>query len=234
MLNILLIGKQPIFRQGLVTALESTPDLRVIKETDDSKEALSSEGIAPDIILFDIDDNDGSGLEVEMVSQLQDKYPESKIIILANSAREDMFVKALKAGIQGYLLKTSSVEKLVDSTRLVASGDTVVFAGEGNMALCSLMGPAQHNGRNGASLLSPREREILCRIARGETTKEVAFGCYISPTTVKAHVAKILYKLNVKNRSEAVAIAIEQRLLEHRPSNRNSMVDGLEIVGSNS
>ena len=230
MLKVLLIGKQPIFRRGLVTALESTSNSSVIKEAGDVAEALSYGEINPDIILLDIDDIDGSSMEVEGVSQLQQKHPDSKILILTNSAREDIFVRAIKAGIRGYLLKTSSIEKLIDSIRLVASGDTAVFTGEGNMSLYSLMETGQRT-RNGASLLSPREQEVLCRIARGETTKEIAIACFISQTTVKAHVAKILYKLNVKNRSEAVATAIEQRLLDHSPSIKNSIAVGMEIVG---
>ena len=132
-------------------------------------------------------------------------------------------------GIKGYLLKSSSIERLIDSVRLVASGSITLFAGEGNGGLFSLV-DNNKSKRNSVSLLSPREREILCRIAKGETTKEVALSCYISQTTVKAHVAKILYKLDVKNRSEAVAIAVEQGLLNHTTSPNKSIGDDIEAV----
>jgi DNA-binding NarL/FixJ family response regulator len=211
MIKAFVIAPQPIFRRGLITTLENDPDLQVIAEANTTTEAVqAAKEIDPDILILDTD-GELEDVDIKEIVELQKEYPKAKMVLL--SSRGNNINEVLKAGVQGYLLKSADFTELIDSVRLIAGGNNVVYTTKVNGKPIDLFGGDIRNG-NGGIRLSPREREVLGHIARGESTKEIADACYISQTTVKAHVAKIIDKLSARNRSEAVALAIETGILE--------------------
>jgi DNA-binding NarL/FixJ family response regulator len=217
MIKAFIIASQPIFRRGLITTLENCPDIQVIAEVSSAKEAAPvAREIDPDILILDTDEN-GECVDIEEILKLQQQYPKSKMLLISSGGNK--IADFLKVGIQGYLLKTADFTELIDSIRLISNGNNVVYATKANGKAFDLFGGNMRDDKLG-DRLSPREKEVLYHIARGESTKEIANICYISQTTVKAHVAKIIDKLNARNRSEAVAVAIETGLLEHDKASR--------------
>jgi len=188
MIKALVIAPQPIFRRGLIATLENDPDLKVIAEASSAEEAVPAvQEIDPDVLILDTDGN-VEGMDINEIAELQKKYPRAKMILL--STQGNSIAEVFKAGVQGYLLKSADFTELVASVRLVASGNNAVYTIKGNGTSLNLFGGNMQDD-SGRFQLSPREKEVLYHIARGENTKEIAAVCYISETTVKAHVAKI-------------------------------------------
>jgi len=211
MIKAVVITQQPIFKRGLIATLENDPELKVIAEANTIKELIpAAQGVDPDIVILDTDGN-VIDVHLENITELQNEYPKAKMILL--SSRGNNTAEVLRSGVQGYLLKSADFTELIDSVRLIAGGNNIVYSTMVNGGPTNLFGGNIRDENRGVRL-SPREKEILCHIARGESTKEIATTCFISQTTVKAHVANIVDKLNARNRSEAVAIAIETGLLE--------------------
>ena len=216
MVNIIVIDRQMVYRKGLISILADYPDFKVIGEAANSQEAVESAGdTAPDIAIIDIYLPDGEGAEA--INFLQEKFPSIKVLILTTSEKEDDIFEAIKAGAKGYLLKSIAPEELYESICLIAGGNIMVAFSDA-FRLFDEIGEI-NNGynnstRNGSGCLSAREKEILTLVAQGASNKEIAARCYISETTVKAHVGSILEKLNVKNRAQAVSIATIQGLLD--------------------
>lgn len=216
MTKVFVIAPQPMFRRGLISTLENAPDLKVIGEASDTKGAIPvSRGINPDILLFDLDSY-LAGLDISEIEELRKEYPNAKVILLSSWMIE--FTEILKAGVQGYLLKSADLTEFIDSVRLIASGNNAVYATPPKSISFNSLS-YDRNNNNGGATLSSREKEVLFHIAKGENTKEIADACYISEATVKAHVANIVSKLNAKNRSEAVAVALETGLLNRNQIN---------------
>ena len=218
MVKVFVIDHRSIYRQGLVAVLEQSSALQVVGDAADIQSALGKiEELQPDIIVMELFTPYAGG--VEDMSLLQEKHPGAKVIVLTNSQKKDDFLKAVKSGAKGYLLNNVEVGELVDSILLVASGSSVVYSTAVVRLLDEGEGSNRENKR-GANVLSQREQEILQLIAQGASNKEIANDCYISLATVKAHLRKILEKLDVKNRAQAVAMA-----------RGNSFVDNTHNIG---
>lgn len=206
MVKVFIVDSHPVFRLGLGSMLEGNHEFKVVGDAATITEALVRiDQAQPDIVIMDVNTPGGDGIEA--ISQLQQKCPRTKSILLTESEKKDDFFRALKAGAKGYLLKNLDFAEFVDSIHLVASGNAIVCSA---MAARLLSAPEGINRGNGKSSLSNREKEVLALVARGATNKEIAFQCCVSPTTVKAHLRRILEKLEVKNRAQAVAFAIEK------------------------
>ena len=212
MVNIVVIDSNYLYRKGVLSILADYPDFQVVSETDDSNEALiKAYEVQPDIVIIDV--FEGGSDRVESISFLRQKFPGVKVIVLTFSSKEGDFILAMRAGTRGYLLKSVAPIELIECIRLVASSDAVVSPLN---AIGLFEEFAKRNGANGNSgqRLSLREKEVLRLVSRGASNKEIASNCYISETTVKAHLRKILEKMHVRNRAEAVALAATQGLLD--------------------
>jgi len=209
MVNILLVDSNLVYRKGVLSILGDYPEFRVVGEACNCGEALDKTGeIQPDIVIMDIFAGDGEG--VEAITFLRQKFPGVKMIILTLSSKEGDLLQALKAGARGYLFKNAAPMELIECIRLIASSDAIVSPSK---AIGLFEGQANNVNRNWGNRLSPREKEVLRLVAQGATNKEIASNCYVSETTIKAHLRKILEKMSVRNRAEAVAQAAIKGLL---------------------
>jgi len=216
--RLLVVDDHPLFRRGLVALLEQDERFVVLHEAADAGEALRCVVCdPPDLILLD---NHLPGVRgVDAIAGFKEVAPDVKILMLTVSENEQDLSAALKAGADGYLLKTINSEDLSESILKVLEGKSVVspemttklvaaFRGRmdtpeaGPSPQGSMASPA-----DGLEMLSAREREILTRIARGASNKVIARELDIAETTVKIHVQHILRKLNLSSRVQAAVYA---------------------------
>ena len=215
MVKVFLVDRHPVIRQGLVTILENA-GFQVVGEANNAQEALPKiDELKPDIVIMDA--FRGGSDNTDDITMLQQKHSKVKIFVLTDSNREQDFLKAIGAGVRGYLLKASEVSQLIDAIRLVAADGTVVYSSKVAGLFDSTL-----REKNQLDRLSQREKEILNLVAHGYSNKEIASRCYVSEATVKAHLRRIAEKMNVKNRAEAVATAIEKGLIEITPGSFES------------
>lgn len=205
MIKVFLIDKHPVIRQGLASVLEKA-EFQVSGAASNIKEALPQiDQLKPDIVI--LDEFKGGADNTEDITKLQLKN--IKIFVLTDSDREHDFIKAIKSGVRGYLLKASEVSHLIDAIRLVAADGTVVYSSKATSLFDSTL-----QETNQVDRLTQREQEILNLVARGQSNKEIATRCYVSEATVKAHLRRIAEKLGVRNRAEAVAAGIEKGFID--------------------
>jgi len=210
MTTVFLID-HPVYRTGLASILHEHPEFQVVGEAARTTEALEKiEELKPDIVIMDVFIEGGEG--VEAITVLEQRCPEVKVLILTHSLKNDDCVKAIRVGVKGYLLKSLEPLELIDSIRLVACGSAIVYTSRA-ARLFDAPEASNKDCKHGINGLSPREKEVLQLVARGVNTKDIAASCYVSQTTIKAHMRRISEKLAAKNRAEAVAKAIEQGLL---------------------
>jgi len=206
MARIFIIDEITVIRHGLATALKTYAGYDVVGEATDVEAALNDiEESHPDIIIIDVYRTGAGG--VESINRLQKKLPATKILVLTDSEKKESFFSSIRAGAKGYLHKAQELNEIVDSIRLVAAGDAVVYgAGTANMFDFS-------DQKNDDDPLSEREKEVLRLVAQGQSNREIGKACFISETTVKAHLRRISEKLDVNNRAEAVAVALDKGLI---------------------
>ena len=212
MVNIFVINNYVVPREGLISILARYPEFQVIGDAASVSEALDKlDGIKPDIVIMDFCLTGGDGTEA--ITLLRQRFPEVKILVFTNSDKKEDLLKALKAGVRGYLLNNSKTTELIESIRLMSSGDAIVSP----LPALRLMGEfeeANRQNKGRTNNLSPREKEVLRLVAQGASNKEIASQCYVSETTAKAHLRRILEKLEVRNRAQAAALAIGKDLLD--------------------
>ena len=240
-IRLLVVDDHNLFRRGLVALLSQDRRLSVIGEAGDASAAqLSAERLQPDLILLD---NHLPGvLGVDAIASLKQAAPAARIVMLTVSENVEDLAAGLRAGADGYLLKTIDTEDLADSIERIWEGDSVVSPemmgklvgllraspAPADPAVSSVSPPAGASAEVSAEVqvraapvidsrdpihtLSPRETEILKLIARGDSNKHIARALDIAETTVKIHVQHILRKLDLSNRVHAAVYATERGL----------------------
>jgi two-component system nitrate/nitrite response regulator NarL len=221
-IRLMVVDDHPLFRRGLVALLTQDERFVVLHEAADAGEAVRCVAREqPDLILLD---NHLPGVRgVDAIAGLKEVAPEVKILMLTVSENEQDLSAALKAGADGYLLKTINAEDLSDSILKVLDGDSVVspemtsklvaaFRGSAAAQAAADVSSAPRGKRplrpvDGLEILSAREREILTLISRGASNKVIARDLDIAETTVKIHVQHILRKLNLSSRVQAAVYA---------------------------
>jgi DNA-binding NarL/FixJ family response regulator len=194
MITIFIAEDQKMLLGALGSLLNLEPDMKVIGQAQNGKEAYRSIlGLQPDVCLMDIEMPIKNGLEV--ADELSKLSIYSKIIILTTFARPGYFERAVKLGVHGYLLKDGSIEELADAIRKVVIGKRV-FSPELSFEVIREENP-----------LNLREQEILHLAEGGKTTKEITSTLFLSSGTVRNYISEIIQKLNAKNRNDAVNIA---------------------------
>ncbi len=211
-MRILLIDDHTLFRSGLATLLERH-NIEVVAAAGNGREGLELvEQLQPEIVLLDMRMPDMNGLEV--LTTLRGQGMKMPIVMLTTSNEERDLVESLRNGAQGYLLKDMEPAELVDALRRIVAGNTVVAPELAGVLARVVQGDAADNDEssNPFSELTPRELEILCLLAEGQSNKVIAKNLGISDGTVKLHVKAILRKLSVHSRVEAAVMAVEQNL----------------------
>ncbi|HVO43983.1 MAG TPA: response regulator transcription factor [Aggregatilineales bacterium] len=216
MIRILLADDHEVVRLGLKALIQQHSDLRVVAEAvtgDDAVQmALSHE---PDIVLMDIRMPGLSGIEA--CAEITQRMPGTRVIILTSYAEDDLLLSAIRAGAKGYVLKRIGSVDLVDTVRRVAAGESAL---DPSMIATVFNEVRQADAVKEASAfsdLSPQEMRILAMIADGATNRDIAARMFLSEGTVRNYVSNLLNKLNVANRAEAAAFAVQHHIKDHLP-----------------
>ena len=214
-MRVLLIDDHALFRSGLRELL-SRREIEVVDAVGNGDDGIPLvESKSPDVVLLDMRMPGLNGLEV--LKRLREKHPDMPIVMLTTSRDEKDVIDSLQSGAQGYLLKDMEPEELVDALNRIVNKKETVVAGE----LTAVLARAVQGGEQPEEIeaeasifsdLTPREREILCHLAEGQSNKVIARNLGISDGTVKLHVKAILRKLSVHSRVEAAVIAVEKNL----------------------
>ena len=207
-IKILVVDHHAVVGRGVSAVLDAYSDFEVVGQAESGEQALRlMEECDPDIIAIDIDlAGRLSGLEV--IHLLRRKYPQIKILVLTNLLEEMTVQDALQVGVVSYLLKTTSLDDLARALRDAHRGIPTLSPEVTQLVIRELSSPIR-NGRN----LTAREHEVLTLIAQGANNHEIARDLSISLSTVQFHVSNILQKLQVRNRIEAAAFAIRNKLV---------------------
>jgi DNA-binding NarL/FixJ family response regulator len=206
MIRVLITDDHSVVRQGLRMFLSLDPDIQVVGEASDGREALDMARILrPDVVLMDLLMPVMAGIEATQL--IRKEMPDVEVVALTSVLEDASVTGAVRAGAIGYLLKDTNVEELHRAVRGAAEG-RVYLASE---AAARLM--REVRAPEDPEALTDREAEILMLLARGKANKQIASSLYISEKTVKAHVSAILMKLGVQSRTQAALHAIRTGLV---------------------
>lgn len=210
-ISVLLIDDHTLFRSGIRSLLQRHPEFDVVGEAADGVEGIKrAKQLNPQVVLLDLNMPGMSGLETLQLL-LQD-CPDSAIIMLTVSEDAQDLAAALKAGASGYLLKNIDTDYLTRAVRRAAAGETVVAEAMTSKLVAQLQaGTRPAEPASDLDRLTPREKEILDCLARGESNKVIARSLDLSESTVKIHVQNVLKKLNLSSRVQAAVFAVEHR-----------------------
>jgi DNA-binding NarL/FixJ family response regulator len=220
-IRLLIVDDQVLVRTGFRMILEAEPDLEIVGEAANGEEAIAEAGrLHPDVVLMDIrmPRMDGVAATRQLASRGSDARSDGglRVLILTTFDLDEYVVEALRAGASGFLLKDVPPEDLVEAIRVVAAGDALIAPSVTRRLLdrfAALSPPASPHQPAGMDQLTERELEVLRQMARGLSNAEIGAELYVSETTVKTHVGRILMKLGLRDRVQAVVLAYESGLV---------------------
>ncbi|MHB2022352.1 MAG: response regulator [Mycobacteriales bacterium] len=216
-ISILLVDDQPLLRLGFRMVLEAHEGLIVVGEAADGEQAVRAAlELSPDVIVMDVRMPGMDGIAA--TAQITAARPDSKILILTTFDLDEYAFTGLRAGASGFLLKDVPPDEFVAAIRTVASGDAVVAPRITRRLLDTFAEQLPASAAEAASdprlaTLTDRERDVLGAMALGQSNLEIAASLYLSEATVKSHVSRILGKLGLRDRVQAVIFAYETRLI---------------------
>ena len=201
-IRLLIADDHPVVRRGLTAMLEDQEDMTVVAEADDGPAAIAAyRQHVPHVALIDYRMPGLDGAEV--ITAIRSEFHDAQIIIVTTYDTDEDLYQAVRAGARGYLLKDTSLEELTDCIRRVSRGETRVPE-----ALVARLA-----GRVGAAELTPREVEVLKRMAAGRANKEIASDLFVSESTIKTHINHIMAKLGCNDRTQTVTLALNRGLI---------------------
>ena len=218
-IRILLVDDQQLLRLGFRMLLETQEDLEVVGEAGDGAEALRLVGqTGPDVVLMDVRMPGMDGIEA--TEQITAQYPQTRVLVLTTFDLDQYAFAALRAGASGFVLKSVEPVNLLAAIRTIASGDAVVAPRITRRLLETFADQLPAAGDPSAAvedprlaLLTPREREVLIEVAMGRSNAEIAARLFLTESTIKTHVARILPKLGLRDRVQAVVFAYQTKLI---------------------
>jgi DNA-binding NarL/FixJ family response regulator len=212
-IRVLLVDDQELMRMGFRMVLGAQPDIDVVGEAGDGRRAVElARELKPDVVLMDVRMPILDG--VEATKQIAEAGL-AKVLVMTTFDLDEYALSALRNGASGFLLKDTQPAELVSSLRAVASGDAVVAPSTTRRLLDRFLGESGGELRDASVLdaLTEREREVLVLMAKGLSNTEIAGKLFLSEATVKTHVGRILAKLDVRDRVQAVVLAYETGLV---------------------
>jgi len=202
LIDVLSVDDHPLVREGIAAILEAEPDMRLVAEATNGREAIQSfRQHRPDVTLMDLSMPDVDGVEATV--RIRSEFPTARIIFLTSYSGDARMVAALKAGASGYLLKHTLRRELLDAIRAVNAGSRRIPAEIATQI-------AEYAG---AETLTARELEVLRLVAAGRSNKAIASDLQISESTVKGHLATVLAKLGADGRTHGVTIAVKRGII---------------------
>jgi len=211
--RVLLADDHQLMRSGLRLMLEREPDLTVVGEAGDGREAVAlAKTLKPEVVVMDIGMPNLNGIEAAL--QMTQQNSELAVVMLSMHSDESYVLRALKAGARGYLLKDSAEADLIKAVHVVAGGKSFFSPAVSKVLLDDYVRKLKRSGTEDAyDLLTPREREILQLIAEGKSNKDVANLLNLSVYTVESHRSNLMEKLNLKGVPELILYAVRKGII---------------------
>jgi DNA-binding NarL/FixJ family response regulator len=212
----LVVDDQAMVREGFGALLAAQPDLTVVGQAADGADAVRlADELQPDVILMDVRMPVMDGLEAtrRILEHATDETP--RVLMLTTFDLDEYVYDALRSGASGFLLKDAPADELVHAVHVVAAGDALVSPSVMRRLIADFVAQPQRVRAEPVALdvLTPREREVLGLVARGLSNAEISTTLVVAPQTTKTHVGRILRKLNLRDRAQAVVAAYESGLI---------------------
>jgi two-component system, NarL family, response regulator NreC len=213
MIRVLLADDHTLIRAGLRMVVAAQPDLTVVGEAGDGREAVAmAQNLKPHVVVMDIGMPSLNGIEA--ARQIRAALPETQVVMLSMHSDEGYILRALKAGAKAYLLKDSAEPDLARAIRAAAAGKSFFSPAVGKVLLEDYMRAIERSGaQDSYEILSAREREILQLVAEGHSSKEIADMLHLSVYTVETHRARLMQKLNLRGIPELILYAVRKGIV---------------------
>jgi DNA-binding NarL/FixJ family response regulator len=213
-IRVVVADDQGMVRSGFSTLLNAQPDIEVVGEAVNGQEAIArAADLCPDVILMDVRMPVLDGLQATRQVTAMDGAP--RVLVLTTFDLDDYVYEALRAGASGFLLKDASASELAEAVRVVAAGDALLSPGVTRRLIAEFarMGVRRSPSRKNLEDLTERETEVLALVARGMSNAEIAVHLVVAEQTIKTHVSRVLMKLGLRDRAQAVVFAYESGLV---------------------
>jgi DNA-binding NarL/FixJ family response regulator len=212
--RILLVDDHEVVRLGLKSLIERHPDFNVVAEASSETDAVQKAlDIKPDVVLMDIRLAGGNG--VAACQQIMSELPQTKVIMLTSYAEDEMLFAAIRAGAVGYVLKQGGSQDVVRAIEAAARGEGALDPSLTQRVFSEMRRALEKEEASAFAELTEQEKQVLSLIAEGKTNREIAGALYLSEGTVRNYVSSILSKLDIANRAEAAAYAIQHHLKDY-------------------
>jgi DNA-binding NarL/FixJ family response regulator len=208
--RVLVADDEDLMRAGLIELLTVDPQIEVVGQASTGRQAVDQvRRLVPDVVLMDVRMPDLDGIAA--TSELFRVAPHVKVLILTTFEQDDYIFGALRAGASGFLLKRTRPEELIAAVRTIAAGDSLLSPSVTRRVIDRMARQPTPGFADSAKLrdLTPREREVLELIARGLSNREIAAALVVEESTIRTHVKRILMKLHLRDRVQAVIFAYE-------------------------
>lgn len=217
MIRVLIVDDQAMVRAGFRMIIEAEPDITVVGEAADGLEALTmTERSNPDVVLMDVRMPRMDGIEAasRLLAGRNDDSP--RVLMLTTFDLDDYVYSALRAGVSGFMLKDAPAEQLVEAIRVIAAGEALLAPSVTRRLIEDISRRPQRDApapTPGLDQLTEREHEVLRLVAKGMSNAEIADQLYLGEATIKTHVGRMLMKLSLRDRVQAVVLAYESGLI---------------------
>ncbi|MBV6450707.1 MAG: DNA-binding response regulator [Anaerolineae bacterium] len=212
--RVLLVDDHEVVRVGLKSLLARHSQFDVVGEAGSAREAIQkTDLLKPDVVVLDIRLPGTSGIEA--CEQIVTKHPKVKVIMLTSYAEDEMLFSAIRAGASGYVLKQIGSDDLVKALEAVGRGEALLDPAVTQRVFQEVRRAVKNEEASAFSHLSQQEKHVLLLVSEGRTNREIAKQLFLGEGTVRNYVSSILSKLNVNNRAEAAAYAVEHNLREY-------------------
>ncbi len=212
--RIMIVDDHEVVRLGLKNLLSHRPDFEVVAEARTAKEAIEKADMhQPDVILMDIRLPGASGIEA--CQAIKQKHPDIKVIMLTSYEEDEMLFSALRAGAETYLLKQIDGQSLIQAIDAVSRGEVLLDPSVTKRVLDEVRRAKRQEEAEAFADLTAQEMQVLNLVSEGKTNREIAQALFLGEGTVRNYVSNILSKLNVSNRAEAAAYAVQHHLKDY-------------------
>jgi DNA-binding NarL/FixJ family response regulator len=212
--RILLVDDHEVVREGLKAILNGHPNFEVVAEAATARDAVEKTRThKPDVVVMDIRLKGGSGIEA--CQEITSQFPNAKVIMLTSYAEDEMLFSAIRAGASGYVLKLIGGDDLVRAIEAVGRGEALLDPSVTQRVFQEVRKAAREEEASAFADLTQQEMHVLQLVSEGRTNRQIAEMLYLGEGTVRNYVSSILSKLNVRNRAEAAAYAVEHNLKDY-------------------
>jgi DNA-binding NarL/FixJ family response regulator len=213
-LRILLVDDHEVVRVGVRALIDRQPGMEVVGEAGSVREAVNqTEALAPDVVVLDVRLPGGSGLEA--CRQIKACRPDTRVIILTSFPDDEVLFDAIAAGADGYVLKQIGSDDLLQALQRVGQGQKLLDPALTDQVFAKVREARRQERAHAFADLTEQEMQILARVAKGRTNREIGAALQLSAKTVRNYVSIILGKLNVSSRAEAAAYAARHRIEDY-------------------